>query len=521
MRRLCLSPRIVLCSIAILYGGASSLFAAEAARPNIVFLFTDDQTEMAVGCYGNKDVITPNLDRLASEGVRFTNHYNTTSICMASRCSVMTGLYEYRHGCNFSHGDLERRFMDQSYPVLLRKSGYFTGFAGKIGFVLQEGKFEALAPLFDVWAGGPGQTFYETAKNKGIAKYAAEYPHCSRAYAAWALDFLTAAKDSGKPFCMSISFKAPHKPFTPDPIDMKLYEGRQFTRPRNYGVENGLHLSPQVHTSRAATAYREWVNDYDDTAAKYYALVTGADAAVGMIRDGLRREGFAENTVIIVTSDNGYNSGSHGFGDKVIPYEEGSKAPLIIYDPRLPKQHAGTVSEAVTANVDMAATIFALAGVPAPEGIDGKNLLPLLTDPKGGVRDVLPLFNFWGIQSAQSMAVVTPEWKYIYWYYGGDGMTPTEELFHLGGDRFEMATLAKSPDYAAQLAAMRRLYDAELAAMKAKVVEGHGHEAYPVLFDRTVAWDQKTPLLKAVKPKGGEEDESPAGKRRVRKRAVK
>ena len=216
------------------------------AKPNIVFLFSDDQTARAVGCYGNQDVITPNLDQLARDGVRFTNHYNTTSICMASRCSVLTGLYEYRHGCNFEHGDLERRFIEQSYPVLLRQAGYFTGFAGKIGFVLQGEKFEALAPLFDEWAGGPGQTFYETAKNEGIAKYAAQYPHCSRAYGAWAQDFLKAAKQSGKPFCLSISFKAPHLPSTPDPIDLKLYEGKTFTRPPNYGVENAKHLSPQV-----------------------------------------------------------------------------------------------------------------------------------------------------------------------------------------------------------------------------------------------------------------------------------
>ena len=103
---------------------------------------------------------------------------------------------------------------------------------------------------------------------------------------------------------------------------------------------------------------------------------------------------------------------------KCIPYEEGSKSPLIIYDPRLPAEHDGKTCEAVTGNIDMAATIFALAGEAAPAGIDGKNLLPLLTNPAGKVRDVLPLFNFWGIASAQSMAVVTPEWKYIYWYYG-------------------------------------------------------------------------------------------------------
>ena len=205
-------------------------------------------------------------------------------------------------------------------------------------------------------------------------------------------------------------------PYTPDPIDMKLYEGKTFTRPPNYGVEKGTHLSPQVHTSRAATGYREWVKDFDGTAAKYYALITGVDAAVGMIREELTRQGLDKNTVIIFTSDNGYNAGSHGFGDKVIPYEEGSKAPLIIFDPRLPAEKNGKTCEAVTGNIDMAATIFALAGEPAPEGIDGKSLLPLLANPAGKVRDFLPLFNFWGIASAQSMAIVTPNWKYIHWY---------------------------------------------------------------------------------------------------------
>ncbi|MCB1208554.1 MAG: sulfatase [Verrucomicrobiales bacterium] len=489
-----------------------SAFSAED-RPNIIFLFSDDQTIRAAGCYGNQDIITPHLDQLAKDGTRFANHYNTTSICMASRCCVLTGLYEYRHGCNFDHGDLARHFFEASYPVQLRQAGYFTGFAGKIGFLLEGEPFEAFENQFDVWAGGPGQTEYATAKNQGIAQYAQQYPHCSRAYGAWALDFLKSAKKSGKPFCMSISFKAPHLPFTPDPIDMKLYEGKTFTRPANYGVENGKHLSPQVHTSRAASGYREWMNDYDGTVAKYYALITGVDAALGMIRDGLVREGLSQNTVIIFTSDNGYNSGSHGFGDKVIPYEEGSKSPLIIYDPRLPKQHAGQVSDAIIANVDMAATIFALSGVPVPEGIDGKNLTPLLTKPEGQVRDHLPLFNFWGTSSAQSMAIVSPGWKYIHWYYG-EGMKPTEELFQLSTDGIEMFNTAENTPQADQISTMRDFYDQELAKIAANVVSDHGYENYPTLFSRTIPWGQKAPLLTAKKAAN---PENPKKKRKAKK----
>jgi len=429
---------------------------------------------------------------------------------MASRASVMTGLYEYRHGCNFDHGPLARSFFSNSYPVKLRQAGYFTGFAGKLGFELDGEKFEVFEKEFDVWGGGPGQTHYETKKNSGIAKYAEQYPHCSRAYGAWGQDFIKAAKQSGRPFCVSISFKAPHLPATPDPIDMKLYESKTtFARPPNYGVENGRHLSPQVHTSRAATAYGEWVADYDRTARNYYARITGVDAAVGMIRDELERQGLAQDTVIILTSDNGYNSGSHGFGDKVIPYEEGSKSPLLIYDPRLPKEHAGKVCDALTGNVDMCATIFGLSGVPAPDGIDGKNLMPLLANPSGKVRDWLPLFNHWGIASAQSMAVVNPEWKYIYWFHAG-GMKPTEELFHLRADPGEMVNVAAVPEVSTTLEAMRKAYDTELATLASQVISGHGYERYPQLFDRSIPWEQKAALLKTPAGKGEDAGNGPA-----------
>lgn len=146
----------------------------EVKRPNVIVLVTDDQTVGAAGCYWNKEIQTPNLDQLAREGVRFLNHYNTTSICMASRASLLTGLYEYRHGCNFEHGDLQRRWFNQSYPARLRQAGYFTGFAGKIGLEIEGEPFDVFEKEFDVWAGGPGQTDYVTAKNKGIAQYASE-----------------------------------------------------------------------------------------------------------------------------------------------------------------------------------------------------------------------------------------------------------------------------------------------------------------------------------------------------------
>jgi arylsulfatase A-like enzyme len=136
----------------------SHLFAKK--RPNIVFLLSDDQSTYSLGCYGNKDVKSPQLDRLADDGMVFDRHYDTTAICMASRASVMTGMYEYKHGTNFGHGDMLRKTWGNSYPVLLRKNGYRTAFAGKFGFDLREEPNGKRLPMpekdFDMWGGGPG-----------------------------------------------------------------------------------------------------------------------------------------------------------------------------------------------------------------------------------------------------------------------------------------------------------------------------------------------------------------------------
>ncbi|MEM7699640.1 MAG: sulfatase-like hydrolase/transferase, partial [Verrucomicrobiota bacterium] len=189
-------------------------------RPNLVFLFTDDQAWNTLGCYGNDSVVTPHIDALAADGMVFDRHYNTTAICMASRASVMTGLFEYRHGCNFEHGHLTVEKWRQSYPVLLRAAGYRTAMAGKIGLEIcdePEGKGRLPESDFDVWGAGPGQTKYRTDQNPSIAQYADEFPHATRAYGAFGRDFVIESAKGEAPFCLSISFKAPHQPVQPDP----------------------------------------------------------------------------------------------------------------------------------------------------------------------------------------------------------------------------------------------------------------------------------------------------------------
>jgi hypothetical protein len=183
--------------------GAAASQAGER-KPNIVFLLTDDQSTYSMGCYGNGEVKTPHLDALAREGVVFDCHYVSTAICMASRANIMTGKFEFRHGCNFEHGALHSSHWASSYPILLKEEGYLTAMAGKIGFEVttRPGKKGVLpAGDFDKWGAGPGQTNYRTARNKSMVAYAEKYPHSSRAYGAFGTDFIAEAAKEEKPFC--------------------------------------------------------------------------------------------------------------------------------------------------------------------------------------------------------------------------------------------------------------------------------------------------------------------------------
>ncbi|MEP3838623.1 MAG: sulfatase [Algibacter sp.] len=482
----------------------ASSFAQE--RPNIVFLLSDDQTSIATGCYGNDQVITPNMDALAEEGVLFENHYNTTAICMASRAIILTGMYEYKAGCNFEHGPLRKDKFAKSYPVILREQGYYTGFAGKFGMAVSDNgnstshnKYDTL-PIedFDNWAGGLGQTSYQTAKNKYIAKYAEKYPHSTRAYAAWAEDFIKEAKQTGKPFSMSISFKAPHMPFTPDQYFDYVYKGKNYKKPENYGAENATHLAPQAKTGRQYKEYDFWRKSdesYQKTIKNYNQLIHGVDYALGMIRKTLEEQGVADNTIIIFTSDNGYSCGAHNFGGKVLPYEEASKSPLIIYDPRTPIKKRGVRRDEVTANIDMAPTILNYAGIKAPDNMDGEDLRLLIEKPKKFKRETVALTNMWGNDEIQAMGVVSKDWKYVLWNFEDDRMKPTEELFHIGRDRLEMTNKATDASEEKQLKIMRSLYDEHLDKLKDEATKDNLYQKYAVLFDRNATAEEKKPFL--------------------------
>jgi arylsulfatase A-like enzyme len=465
-------------------------------RPNIIFFFTDDQAYDTQKDYGNPDVKTPNMDQLAENGVVFLRHYNTTAICMASRANVMSGLYEYKAGCNFDHGHLGTRQWSTSYPLLLRQSGYRVGFAGKFGFSVSDSndawdrEGDVARHDFDFWAGGPGQTSYVTAENESLKAYADKYPHSTRAYAAASIDFIRESVSEQKPFCMSVFFKAPHRPVTPDPMFDDIYKDTEFRKLPNYGREAGEHLTPHSRMGRQYPRFVEWGYDKEDTyqeaLRKYNQLIYGIDYAIGMVMEELKNLKIDKNTVIIFSSDNGYFNGSHGLGCKVLPYEEGARVPLIIVDPRVRTGKKIVKTSSLTGNVDIAATILDLANIDIPAVYDGTSLLPVLKNTKLQVRETLPIIQVWGPEATHCLTVMDDRYKYIYWFYedAKKNLFPTEELFDLHKDPYELENIAGKTEYQSQLTRMRKIYDRQLEHWKTEGVRYNGYEEYGVLFDR-------------------------------------
>jgi len=473
-----------------------------------------------MGCYGNTQVKTPNLDVLAADGVIFDRHYVSTAICMASRCNIMTGLYEFRTGCNFGYGKLPLKLWNNSYPMLMRSAGYRTAIAGKIGFEV-ESMDDLPAQDFDMWGAGPGQTFYETAKNESMAKYAAQFPHATLSYAAFAEDFIKQSVTDQQPFCLSISFKAPHRPVTPDPKFNDVYKDTVFEKPANYGRDKGEHLAEQSRTGRQYPRFEEWgySDNYNHAMKKYNQQIYAVDQAVGRIRKSLKDHGVEKETIIIFTSDNGFMCGSHGYGSKVLPYEESTRVPLIIFDPQHPSAGKKQRCDALTGSIDLCPTMLEMAGLEKPTNIDGVSLIPLLDDPAAEVRTSLSLMNFWSNKSCNSFGVVTKKWKYVYWYSHENGMVATEEMFDMESDQAESANVAYDEENKDALNAMQQLYDRHLYEIEQNAINDD-YGKYKDLFDRRQLWDVKEKILKDSKRKTKPAGSAEQRNRKRKKKAV-
>jgi len=429
----------------------------DAAGPaNIIFVLTDDHRADALGFCGDRRLQTPHLDRLAREGVYFSNAFVTTSICAVSRATFFTGQYARRHGIHDFATPLSPEQWAQTYPALLRQAGYRTGFIGKFGV----GKDVApMAKFFDYWKGLPGQAgpFFDP---KDPTK-----THATARFGDQALEFLKECRP-GKPFCLSISFSAPHardgqpREFLPDLRDEKLYADISFPPSRLTADQYFQALPKFVQESEGRKRWQRRFADaemFQNIVRDYHRLIHGVDREVGRILETLRERQLADNTIIVFTADNGFFLGERGMADKWLPYEDSIRVPFIVYDPRLPAGQRGRRLEAMVLNIDLAPTLLDYAGLTAPERMQGRSVRPLVEGKNPTWRTewfyehlTLPQ------RIPPTEGVRTERWKYFRWM-GADPVM--EELYDLKADPLEEHNLAGKPEHAKTLAELRARWE--------------------------------------------------------------
>ncbi len=446
-------PSLLLVTFLALGG---KLCAAEVRPLNIVVLLADDWRFDTLGCAGNPVVKTPHLDRLASEGIRFSRNCVTTSICGVSRACLFTGQWMSRHG-NPAMQAFKTPWAE-TYPGLLRANGYFVGHSGK----WHNGKFPA--ENFDFGRSYQGTHWMKQPDGAEI--------HVTKKNENDALEFLR-ARPADKPFCLTLAFFATHaedrnpKQYLPQPESMSLYQDATIPVPKSATDEAFRKLPPFIsHEKNESRVRWHWRFDtpekYQEMMKNYYRLASEVDATCGRVIEELKKQGVLDNTLIIFTGDNGYFHGEHGLADKWYPHQESIRVPLIVRDPRMAAAKRGSTGDDFTLNVDLAPTILAATGIKAPATMQGQNIAPLyLAAGKPAWRteffyehavvkakDVIPA----------SQALVRKDWKYFYW-----PDFELEQLFHLAADPLEENDLARDPAQTTRLAEMRTRF-AELKA---------------------------------------------------------
>lgn len=408
-------------ALAALSLGSRAVRAADATkRPNIVFILADDLGYADLSVYGQTDFSTPNLDRLAAQGVRFTQAYANSAVCSATRFGLITGRYQYR-----LRGGLEEPIAGPSktiglpiqhptLPSLLKKAGYRTALFGKwhLGYLPT---FGPLKSGYDVFFGNYGGAIDYFTHKPGVGPdvpedlYEGEVPVHKVGYytdllADRAVEYI-GGQDGAQPFFLSLHFTAPHWP----------WEG-----PKDEAVSREIGNIFHYDGGNLAT---------------YGKMVTGLDAAVGRVLDSLQQKGLADDTIVIFTSDNGGERFSRTWpfsGQKTELLEGGIRVPAIVRWPR--RLTAGQVTDQVAISMDWLPTLLAAAGS-APDPAyppDGQDLLPVLTGRRTPSERTL----FWRYKANAQRAVRSGNWKYL-------RINGNEFLFDVTIDQRERANLAK------------------------------------------------------------------------------
>lgn len=440
--------------------GWSTVVAGEARPVNIVLLYADDWRWDTLGCAGNVTVRTPHLDRLAAQGVRFTNAMVTTAICGVSRASLLTGQWMSRHG-NTGFNAFTTPW-EQTLPGVLRDHGWWVGHVGK----WHCGRFPA--ERFDVGKAYSGKHWMKRPDGSEV--------HVTAQNEADALAFLR-TRPADKPFFLTVAFFAPHAEdshpdqYRPQPFSAPWYDGVSVPVPPTANAAALAKLPPFLQDPHNESRHR-WSQRFDTPdrfqrmMVNYYRLCSEVDATCGVVLAELERQGVSGNTIVVFTGDNGYFHGEKGLADKWYPYEESIRVPLIVRDPRLPPARAGQTSDALVLNVDIAPSLLAGCGIVVPAPMQGRDYGPLLagTPISDWRRDyfyehaIIKTKEF--IPSSQAL-VIAGGMKYIRW-----PDFATEELFDIRSDPREEHNLIADPAQATILPTLQARFSTLQAAAR-------------------------------------------------------
>ncbi len=475
--------------------GMTLLFSTQcfSQRPNIVYIMSDDHAYQAISAYGGplkKYAPTPNIDRIATNGMLFNRCLVTNSICGPSRATILTGKYSHLNG--YLQNEVQEPFdgSQQTFPKLLQQAGYSTAIIGKW-------HLESNPTGFNYWDILPGQGNYynpDFIKADGTHK---EKGYVTEIITAKSIQWLKEAKQSGKPFMLMMYHKAPHRNWQPGPNELTLYKNTQFPEPptlfddySNRGTAEGaqdMTIAKTMRIEEDVKMYADkskiknttlrtldpkqlaaWDEVYDPIINEfkkknptgddlvrfkyqrylqdYLACIAGVDKSVGEVLDFLKENGMDKNTIVIYSSDQGFYLGEHGWFDKRWMLEQSYRTPLLIQWPGIIKP--GSVNNDMVSNLDFAETFLDIAGVKKPSDMQGESMVQILKGKTPANWRKEHYYHYYEYPGSHMVkrhyGISTKRYKLIHYYYDIDEW----ELFDILKDPLEMKNVYNDPSYA-------------------------------------------------------------------------
>ncbi len=485
-----------------LAGAAAAAIAQPQKRRNVIYILSDDHRYDAMGFLKSQPFLqTPQMDRMAREGVYFPNAFVTTALCSPSRASVLTGTYAHKH-----------RIVDNNtpipagttfFPAHLQKGGYKTGFFGKwhMGAETDEPK-----PGFDQWVSFRGQgTYYPTANGLNVnGKKVPQKGYITDELTDYAIDWIRSLPKE-QPYFLYLSHKAVHSEFQPAERHKGRYKDAKFQYPATMAPEGEMAQNRPMWVKNQRNSWHGVDYPYHSTLdiAEYYQRyaesLLAVDESIGRVFDALKERGELDSTLVIYMGDNGFAFGEHGLIDKRTAYEESMRVPLLARCPELFKGNQ-KVKE-VVAGLDIMPTVLGAAGVTPPQGLDGRNWIPLAQGKQTEWRKELLYEYYWERNFPQTPTMhALREQKFKFIRY--QGIWDLDELYDLEEDPLESRNLISDAKHAQTVQRMRnKLFDIleETGGMNIPLQRDRGGQAglrnaekskaadFPPQFSRTPA----------------------------------